>query len=137
MGLFLLRLITAGVIGVRAYQMINHHQSAALRLTERGAPMPETIAWVEAGVLAVIAVMLLFGFGTRVAAFLLSAAAIANIVFMQWGAFNPLREGIAGIRGDFELLLSAIGLALLVLGSGGWAIDGIRRAAKLRKTTDF
>jgi uncharacterized membrane protein YphA (DoxX/SURF4 family) len=137
LGLFLLRLITAGVIGVRAYQMFTRHDAAVLRLTERGAPEPELIAWTEAGVLALIAVALFIGFGTRLSAFLLAAAAIANIVFMQWGAFDPLRSGVEGIRGDFELLLAAIGLTLLVLGSGGWAIDGIRRASKAKHSSGY
>jgi uncharacterized membrane protein YphA (DoxX/SURF4 family) len=137
LGLLLLRLITAGVVGIRAYQMLTRHDDAVARLVERGAPSPEIIAWVEAGVIAVIAVLLLIGFGTRTAAFLLAAAAIANIVFMQWGAFDLFRAGVEGIRGDFELLLAAIGLALLVLGSGGWAIDGIRRGAKARKSVEY
>ncbi|MDR0837655.1 MAG: DoxX family protein [Propionibacteriaceae bacterium] len=130
-GLFVLRLITAAIIGLRGVQIFLHRADAAAYLESYGAPSPEALAWVESGVLLLVAVLLAIGFGTRAAAVVLTVLAIASLVFVQWGNFSILRTGINGAYGELQLLLAGVGIALIALGSGGWAVDGFRRAAKI------
>jgi uncharacterized membrane protein YphA (DoxX/SURF4 family) len=130
-GLFVLRLIIAAIIGLRGVQIFLHRTDAVAYLESYGAPQPEILAWVESGVLLLVAVLLVIGFGTRAAAVVLTALAIASLVFVQWGDFSILRTSINGAYGELQLLLAGAGIALITLGSGGWAIDGFRRAAKI------
>ena len=87
------------------------------------------------GILAlVLAAMILFGLGTRIAAVLLAALAVATLVLFRWGHFNPFVAGRAGFSGDLEFLLAGIGLCLLFVGAGGWSVDaGLRRSRARRK----
>lgn len=134
LGLFLLRIITAVVIGVRGLQIVLDNPGSALTLTDLGlASYANLAAWGLGIGMLVLAVMLIFGFGTRFAGLLVAVLAIAMVIFLRWGDFNIFMEGAEGFAGDFELLLAGAGLLFTFLGSGGWSIDGGMRAARARR----
>ena len=134
LGLFLLRVITAMIVGVRGLQIVLDNPGTADKLAEVGVPSAQAVAWgVGVGLLAV-AVLLVFGFITRFAGFLVATVAILVLVFFRWGEFNIFMEGVGGFAGDLELLLAGVGVLLMLLGSGGWAIDaGVRHRRAQRK----
>jgi uncharacterized membrane protein YphA (DoxX/SURF4 family) len=132
-GLLLLRLVSALVVGVYGFQLLVDRQPVIRDLQLWNVPAADVWSWVVAAVLLVLSVTLLFGFLTRASGFVLALLAILTLVFLRWGAFNPFQEGQLGFTGQLELLLAGIGLLLVFLGSGGWAIDGGIRASKRRK----
>jgi len=134
LGLVILRLVLAGFIGVRGVQVIFDITGTTQWLADRRVPRPEVSAWLLGVLLLFFAIMLVIGFGTRYAAGLVAAAAIAVLVYIQWGYAPMLAEGQAGFLGDTELLVAAAGIALMCVGSGGWAFDAaIRRGRAQRR----
>ena len=132
-GLFLIRLVSALVVGVYGFQLLVDRQPVIKDLQLWNVRAADLWSWVVAAVLLVLSVTLLFGFFTRASGFVLALLAILTLVFLRWGAFNPFQEGQLGFTGQLELLLAGVGLLLLFLGSGGWAIDGGIRANKRKK----
>lgn len=133
-GLFLMRIITAVVVGAYGYQMLTERPPVIDALESISIPSAGIVTWGLAGLLLVLAVMYIFGFGTRVAGCLTAVLAGLTLAFFRWGAFNPFIEGQAGFSGDIELLLAGLGLMFLFLGGGGWSLDGgIRRSRARRK----
>lgn len=133
LGLFLLRIVVAATVGVLGFQIITESGSVISALQGIGVPQADMVS-MGVGVLAlVIAVMLLFGLGTRIASVLLVALAAATLAFFRWGRFNPFIAGQAGFSGDLEFLLAGIGLCFLFLGAGGWSIDAGLRRSRARK----
>ena len=135
LGLLLLRIVAAAVVGVLGFQIITEADPVIDALQDVGIPQADMVS-MGVGVLAlVIAVMILFGLGARIAAALLVALAAATLALFRWGHFNPFTAGRAGFSGDLELLLAGIGLCLLFVGAGGWSIDGgLRRSRARRKS---
>jgi len=134
LGLFILRLVTALVIGIRGVQIVTDIPGYTADLTSINVPSAGPIAWVVGIALLVSAVMLVFGFGTRLAGLIVLAFAVATIVFFRWTDFSIFREGQEGFSGDLELLLAGVGFLFLCVGGGGWSIDGgMRRARQKRK----
>lgn len=133
-GLFVLRLVTAALVGVYGFQSLTQRQPVIDTIARIGVPQASTAAWVFAGLLLLVALMILFGFATRVAGFILAALGVVMLVFVKWGAFNPFRAGQPGFSGDIELLLVGVGWLLLFIGAGGWSLDaGMRRSRAKRK----
>lgn len=134
LGLFLLRIVTAFVIGIRGIQIVTDIPGYSADLRELGVPSAGPIAWGVGIALLVAAVMFLFGFGTRIAGLVVTAWAVAMIVLFRWTDFSIFNEGQEGFAGDFELLLAAVSFLFLLIGAGGWSIDGgMRRARQKRK----
>ena len=134
LGLFILRLVTAAVVGVRGIQVVTDIPGTIDALVALNAPYAGPLAWTIGATLLVAAVMLVFGFGTRVAGAVLAVLGVLVLTFVRWGAFNIFLEGQNGFMGDFELLLVGVGLLLATLGGGGWGIDaGIHRGRLRRK----
>ena len=134
LGLVLLRIVAAAVVGVLGFQIVTETGPVTDALQSIGVPQADMVA-MGVGILAlVLAAMILFGLGTRIAAVLLAALAVATLVLFRWGHFNPFVAGRAGFSGDLEFLLAGIGLCLLFVGAGGWSVDaGLRRSRARRK----
>ena len=126
-GLFILRIVLAAFIGVRAIQVLFNISGTNTWLTAQHVPDADIIAWVLGVVLIACTLMLVFGLGTRTAALIAAALTIAVLVFVQYGYASLFTQGQAGYLGETDVLVAGIALALLFLGSGGWAIDGAMR----------
>ncbi|SER76707.1 Uncharacterized membrane protein YphA, DoxX/SURF4 family [Propionibacterium cyclohexanicum] len=135
-GLFVLRLVTAALVGVYGFQALTQRQPVIDTVARIGVPQANLVSWGFAGLLLLVALMVLFGFGTRVAGFVMAALAVVSLVFVKWGAFNPFRAGQAGFSGDIDLLLVGIGWALLFVGAGGWSLDAGMRRSRAKSKLD-
>ena len=131
LALFLLRVVMAGIIGIRGYQ----------RITDLGATEQLFAKFVSDGYVSilayglaigelVVAVLLFFGFATRLAGLLVAAVAICFLVFEYWGNFNPFNA--LGFEGELHLLVATVGVVLLFIGSGRWGIDAGLRLRRQR-----
>lgn len=133
LGLFLLRLVTAVVLGVTAYSMLSPVGTTADILEPTLIPEPRLVSWIVGFTLAALAVLLVLGLFTRLVGFLILAYAVCVLVFLRWGSFNPFGQNfLEALHGDKELLLAGIGVLLLTLGGGGWGIDGWFRRSRAR-----
>ncbi len=123
-GLFVLRLVTAAIIGVVGYQILSDIDATTEFLSQTRIPEPETVSWVLGFGLAGMAVLLVIGLAVRVVGTLLAAVAGGSLAFIRWGSFSPFVEGMEGFLGDLDLLLAAVGILFLTIGGGRWGIDG-------------
>ncbi|MFD0866081.1 DoxX family protein, partial [Tessaracoccus lubricantis] len=124
-GLFVLRLVTAGILGIVAYQVLYSIDVTAEFLSGQPLiPEPRLVSWIIGFTLAAMAVMLVIGLGVRVVGFVLAALAIAALVLIRWGSFSPFVDGMEGFLGDKDLLLAAVGILFLSMGGGRFGIDG-------------
>ncbi len=117
LGLFLLRLVVAGDMGVRGYQHLTDIQAFTDFLTRAELPSPTYLAWGIGVAEILAAVSLLFGLLTRVAGFGIAALTIAALARVMWGAVNPFQPGVPGFIGELELVLASVGIVLLCLGA--------------------
>ncbi|HSO68579.1 MAG TPA: DoxX family membrane protein [Arachnia sp.] len=123
-GLFVLRLVTAAILGVVGYQVLSDIDATAEFLGATLIPEPRLVAWIIGFGLAVLAVLLVIGLAVRVAGLLLAVVAVGSLAFIRWGQFSPFVAGMEGFLGDHDLLLAAVGILFLSLGGGRWGIDG-------------
>jgi uncharacterized membrane protein YphA (DoxX/SURF4 family) len=136
LGLFLLRIVLAGIFGIRSVQHFTNLQATHDIIAATAIPEPAIMAIVLCAGEMLIALGLLFGLLTRVAGFGVSAIAVLALAFVYWGAANPFVEGRFGFSGEYELLLAAVGLLILFTGGGGWGFDRrFRRNRQRRKDT--
>lgn len=132
-GLFILRLVTAFIVGVNGINIVTDIQGASGFIGERlGLPEPEIIAWAFGVALLGIAVCLVFGLLTRIAGLLLSVASGLVLAFYYWGAWSIFIDGQPGFLGERELLLGTVGLLFLTVGAGGWSLDRSFRVGRAR-----
>lgn len=136
MGLWLLRWVTAGIMGVHGYQKLTDITGTEQFFTSLNLPSPHWLA-LGTGVAEVLAaVALFFGLLTRIAGLGIAAISILALITVKWKK-NPFASGVPGFAGELELLLAAAGLALFFVGSGRWGIDGQirsnRRKAKMAR----
>ncbi|MEL4503644.1 DoxX family protein [Luteococcus sp. H138] len=124
LGLFLLRLVTAGIMGIHGYQKISDLSKTQAFMTSLNLPSPTYLAWGIAIAEILAAVALVFGLLTRVAGLGIAALTIGALALVQWKAGNPFEAGKPGFAGELELLLAAVGILLFCVGAGRWAIDG-------------
>ncbi|MDF1487688.1 DoxX family protein [Tessaracoccus caeni] len=129
-GLFVLRLVVAGIVGVVGYQILSDVDATAAFLGQTLLPEPRLSAWIVGFTLGAIAVLLVIGMLVRVAGLLLLVIAGASLAFIRWGAFNIFVPGLEGFLGDRDLLMAAVALLFLSLGGGRWGIDGAFRKAR-------
>lgn len=130
LGLFVLRLVVAAIMGVHGAAKAMDIAAVQAMLTNTVVPEPVIMSYVLTGAELAIALALVFGLATRLAGLGVAAIGIGALVFVHW-VTNPF----VGMRvtGEFELLLAAVGVLLLCLSAGGWSIDGAirrRRAAE-------
>ncbi|MGJ6979819.1 DoxX family protein [Aestuariimicrobium soli] len=133
-GLFVLRVVVAGILGVHGYQKVTDINATTTFFEQVGVPYANYAAWVVGIAELLAAIALVFGFMVRVVGVGVMAIAIGALVFVRWGSQNPFRAGESGFVGELELLLAAVGFVLFCLGGGGWGMDGgIRRSRSRRK----
>ena len=130
LGLFFLRLITAAILTVLAYQGLTNVDGATEALSRTHLPEPRMVAWIGGFLLAAMALLLVIGLLQRVVGVLLLLMAICSLAFIRWGAFSPFQSGVDGFLGDRDLLLGAVALLLICLGGGGWGIDAAFRHSR-------
>ena len=131
LGLFLLRLVVAAIIGIRGlYHLLNLPATTAI-IQNTILPYPSILAIVLGAAEVAIAIALVFGLLTRVAGLGLLLLAGATLGFVLWGPWMPFTPGRAGFTGELELLLAAVGTLFLLVGGGGWSVD---RGFRARRT---
>ena len=133
LGLGLIRLVLAALLGVRGVQVLWNIGATETWLTDNNIPYATPIAWALGALLIIIALLLVLGFGTRLAGLLTAALAIAVLVFVRWGYAPVFVSGQAGFVGDWDVVVAGVGLAVFCLGSGGWAIDAAMRFARAKR----
>lgn len=138
-GLFFLRVVTAAILGIIAYQGLTNIDGTAAVLERTLLPQPRLLAWIGGFTLIVLALLLVVGLLQRVVGVVLLALSVVSLVFIRWGQFSPFLSGVEGFMGDRDLLLGAVGLLLICIGGGGWGIDAAfrrsRQAAKAEQGT--
>lgn len=133
LGLFLLRLVTAVVLGVTAYSMLSPVDTTQQILEPTLIVEPRLVSWITGFTLAAVSILLVLGLLQRLVGLVVIVYAVAVLAFLRWGAFNPFGENfLDALAGDKELLLAGIGVVLLTLGGGGWGIDGWIRRSRAR-----
>ncbi len=133
LGLFLLRLIVAAIMGVHGANKLMNLPAAVEMLQSTILPSPNILAIVIGSAEVAIAIALVFGLLTRVAGLGVALVAGGALAFVQWGNWSPFKPGEAGFTGELELLLVGVGLLFLLVGGGGWSVD---RGFRSRKTAD-
>lgn len=134
LGLFLLRLVTAAIMGVHGFQKLTAIEDTTAFFTQLGLPYPEMLAWGVGVAEVLAAVALVFGFLVRFAGLGIAATAIGALLLVRWGAVNPFVAGQSGFVGELELLLAGVGLLFATVGGGGWGLDaGMRRGRARRR----
>lgn len=133
--LFVLRLVLAGILGIRGAQMLTDMGTTIATFSATALPFPDIFAWVTAAGSVLIAVSLVLGLLTRLGglgALLIGAGALA---FVFWWRF-PFETGMAGFAGELELLVAVTGFLLMMSGGGSWGIDGVLRKRRLQRRRD-
>ena len=130
LGLFFLRLVTAAILTILAYQGLTNVEGVAAASNIARLPEPRLMVWIGGFLLAAMALLLVIGLLQRVVGVLLLVMSIFSLVFIWWGAFSPFLPGQDGFLGDRDLLLGAVGLLLICLGGGGWGIDAAFRHSR-------
>ncbi len=131
--LFVLRLVTASILGVISWQILGSGVDATANYLAAFPliPEPRLVAWILGFLLGALALLLVVGLLQRLVGFLLLVVAVATLTFIRWGTdFSIFSQEAAGFIGDRDLLLAAIGLLLLGIGGGRWGIDGAFRASR-------
>ncbi|MFT3887911.1 MAG: DoxX family protein [Arachnia sp.] len=131
-GLLLLRLVTAGLLGVIGYQILSDIDASAELLGRTMLPEPRLLSWIVGFGLAALAVLLVIGLAVRIVGFLMAVVAVGALVFLRWGAFSIFRPGVDGFIGDRDLLLATIGLLFLCVGGGRAGVDAAFSLARYR-----
>lgn len=130
LGLFVLRLVVAAIMGVHGVAKAMDIAAVQAMLGNTVIPEPVITSYVLTGAELAIALALVFGVATRLAGLGVAAIGIGALLFVHW-VTNPF-VGMT-VTGELELLLAAVGILLLCLGGGGWSIDAAvrrRRAAE-------
>lgn len=133
LGLFLLRLVVAAIMGIHGANKLLNLPAATEMLQNTILPSPGILAIVIGAAEIAIAIALVFGLLTRVAGLGVALVAGGALAFVQWGPWSPFQPGGSGFNGELELLLVAVGILFLLVGGGGWSID---RGFRSRKTVD-
>lgn len=132
LGLFILRWVTAFIVGVNGVNIVTGIPQASEFMNRLGLPEPEIIAWIFGVALLGIAVCLVFGLLTRIAGLLLAVASGLTLAFYYWGPWSIFIDGQPGFLGERELLLGVVGLLFCTIGAGGWSLDRSFRVGRAR-----
>lgn len=130
-GLFVLRLVVAGIIGLHGFAKALDITAVQTMLANTVIPEPVIMSYVLTGAEVAIALALVFGLFTRLAGLGVAAIGIGALVFVKWIS-NPFQGN--ALTGELELLLGAVGLLLVCLGAGGWSIDAAFRRRRAAET---
>ncbi|MEO3935176.1 DoxX family membrane protein [Dermatophilaceae bacterium Soc4.6] len=133
LGLLLLRLVVAAVVGTRGVQKIAHRDETAQMLRAVRLPAYDVLGMLFGPVQLAMAVALVLGLAVRVAGAGVAASAVTALVLVNWSSGSQIFVAdVPGFDGDFQLLLAGAGVALLGLGGGGLGLD---RAVRHRGTS--
>ena len=130
LGLFLLRLVLAATLAVRGLNILTDIPAAQAQFAETVIPYPSIMAIVTGVAGLLIALSLILGLLTRLAGLGIALIGGGALAFVQWGNWSPFIAGRPGFLGDYELLLTAVGILLLCIGAGGWSLDRSVRAGR-------
>lgn len=133
LGLFVLRLVVAAIMGVHGLDKLLNVSRASEVFASTVLPQPQLMTIIVGVAEVAIAIALVFGLLTRLAGLGVALIAGGALAFVQWGPWSPFAQGRAGFAGELELLLAAAGILLLCTGAGGWAID---RGFRARRAAD-
>ncbi|MDR1431303.1 MAG: DoxX family protein [Propionibacteriaceae bacterium] len=126
LGLFLLRIVVAGILGIRAVQWLGSTEKSTAMLENTVITTEwRGLAVIVAGVaMLLIAFALIVGLLTRVAGFGLAALTGCALALVEWGPYSVFQaQNWPGFLGELELLLATVGIAILLVGAGGWSLD--------------
>lgn len=132
MGLFLLRLAVAVIMGLHGLDKLLNLDRATELFASTVLPEPQLLALIVGVAEIGIGIGLIFGLLTRVAGFGTALVAGGALAFVLWGPWSAFVPGKPGFTGELEVMLTAAGLLLLFVGGGGWAIDHGFRAGRER-----
>jgi uncharacterized membrane protein YphA (DoxX/SURF4 family) len=135
-GLFLLRLVLAAILAVRGLNILTDIPAAQAQFAQTVIPYPSIMAIVTGVAALLIALSLILGLLTRVAGLGIALIGGGALAFVQWGNWSPFIAGRPGFLGDYELLLTAVGILLLCIGAGGWSLDRSVRAGRERNKAE-
>jgi uncharacterized membrane protein YphA (DoxX/SURF4 family) len=135
-GLFLLRLVLAAILAVRGLNILTDIPAAQAQFAQTVIPYPSIMAIVTGVGALLIALSLILGLLTRVAGLGIALIGGGALAFVQWGNWSPFIAGRPGFLGDYELLLTAVGILLLCIGAGGWSLDRSVRAGRERNKAE-
>ena len=122
-GLFVLRLVTAAIFGIRGLQKLQHLDITQQQFAQIGIPSANTMALVTGIAEVAIALALVFGVAIRAAGIGIVAISVGALVNVKWTTGNVFTTAQPGFAGELELLLAGVGVALIGLGGGGWGVD--------------
>ena len=131
-GLLVLRLITAGILGIIGYQILSNIDASAELLGRTLLPEPRLLSWIAGFGLAALAVLLVIGLAVRVVGLLMTVLAAGSLAFLRWGAFSVFRPGVDGFIGDRDLLLAGVGILFFCVGGGRAGVDAAFSIARWR-----
>jgi len=123
----------AGIMAIRATEALVHFSQAKAAWANSILGQPALMATLEIALGYVVALMLILGLGSRVAGLLMMVMYIAVLSFLVWGASNPFSPFSNGFKGEFELLMTGIGLVFLGIGGGGAAVDAAIHRGRLER----
>jgi uncharacterized membrane protein YphA (DoxX/SURF4 family) len=135
-GLFLLRLVLAAILAVRGLNILTDIPAAQAQFAQTVIPYPSIMAIVTGVAALLIALSLILGLLTRAAGLGIALIGGGALAFVQWGSWSPFIAGRPGFLGDYELLLTAVGILLLCIGAGGWSLDRSVRAGRERNKAE-
>ena len=130
LGLFLLRLVTAAIIGSHGLHHLLNLPATTELIGSTVLPAPGILAVVLGAAEVAIAIGLVFGLLTRIAGLGLVLVAGGALAFVLWGNWTPFEAGKPGFVGALELLLVAVGVLFMLVGGGGWSVDHGFRARR-------
>lgn len=115
--LSLLRIVTALLLLVHATSKLFDFPPFGMPVT------PGSLLWVAALIEIVFGTLVLIGFQSRIAAFILSG----EMAVAYWMVHAPKSTFPTQNGGESAILFCFIFLAIAALGAGPWSIDGSRR----------
>ncbi len=136
LGLFLLRLVLAGIFAIRGLNLLTDIPAAQAMFAKTIIPEPGIMAIVTGAAALLIALSLVLGLLTRLAGLGIALIAGGALAFVYWGNWSPFVAGRPGFLGEFELLLAVVGVLLICIGGGGWSLDRSFRSGRERDKAD-
>lgn len=130
LGLILLRLVVAAIMGVHGANKLLNLPAASEALQNTILPQPGLFAIFIGAAEIAIAIALVFGLLTRVAGLGVALIAGGALALVKWGPWSPFKPGQSGFDGELELLLVVVGVLFLLVGGGGWSVDRGFRASR-------
>lgn len=133
LALFVLRLVTAAIMGVHGLNKLLNLPATTEALSRTILPQPGIMAIVIGAAEIAIAIGLVFGLLTRLAGLGLMLVTGGALALVLWGPWSPFQPGQSGFIGELEVLLLAVGFLFLLVGAGGWSVD---RGFRSRREAD-